>query len=529
LLTALDKGTSKDSANAGIVLVQSNPLSNLEALKKVVHMTNVKNKTSVDAISLVSQLFLESLLPAYRKLRSIEKRASDWKTLKASALDQATKDKVLAYWHFEDELKGYYGDFCNNLAQQLQHGKEPNKLKAIHATSALLIHSPEREIQLLPMLINKFGDPNRTVTNKLLETMRYLAKTHSRMCSVIAREVEKLLFRNNTTERGQHYALAFLSLMARYCDTATARVLVRICLAFFKIKTELGAVNTRTMQRILACFRAVITEAVDMSTVKKEEDLIDGEVLEQLYRMIYLAQIETALFAISLLLELNLATKMRSSDRYYTMVYKKMGDLEITKAKHSNINLYFNILHRSIVSDPNTTRAQAFVKRLLQIGLYWPSNKACGALIMISKILRRRPAIRNDGLPFYDKTNPEEDDKSNVKNGQHAKTNGYDPRHRNPLFAGAQYSLKYELGLYREHFHPTVRLFAEDMLNGKPMSYYGDPIEDFHLTRFLDRFSFKNPAKRKAVDPKKLQGSRKLAVKDLNDQNVVEEEKFLLQ
>jgi ribosome biogenesis protein MAK21 len=290
-----------------------------------------------------------------------------------------------------------------------------------------------------------------------------------------------------------------------------------------------GAVNSRTMQRILACFRTVITEAANMATVQKEEDLIDREVLEQLYRMIYLAQIETALYAMSLLLEINVAIKMRHNDRYYNMLYKKMSDLDITKAKHKNINLYFNIMHRSIDLDPNVVRAQAFIKRLLQIALYWPSNKACGALVLISKVLKRRPAVRNDGLPFYDKTIQDVDDKKEVKKGQKVKVDGYDSQHRNPLFAGAQYSLKYELAMFREHYHPTVRVFAEDILNGKPMTYYGDPIQDFHITRFLDRFSFRNPAKMKVTDEKTLQGSRRLAVKDLTDQNVVEEEKFLLE
>lgn len=50
LKTALHKGTSKDRANAGALLVQSNPLANLETLETLITFAKVTNKQSTDSV-----------------------------------------------------------------------------------------------------------------------------------------------------------------------------------------------------------------------------------------------------------------------------------------------------------------------------------------------------------------------------------------------------------------------------------------------------------------------------------------------
>lgn len=50
LKTALHKGTSKDRANAGALLVQTNPLANLETLETLIGFTKVTNKNSTDTV-----------------------------------------------------------------------------------------------------------------------------------------------------------------------------------------------------------------------------------------------------------------------------------------------------------------------------------------------------------------------------------------------------------------------------------------------------------------------------------------------
>lgn len=43
------------------------------------------------------------------------------------------------------------------------------------------------------------------------------------------------------------------------------------------------------------------------------------------------------------------------------------------------------------------------------------------------------------------------------------------------------------------HVHPTVRLWAQNLLSGETLTYNGDPLLDFSLSNFLDRISYKNP------------------------------------
>lgn len=57
---------------------------------------------------------MSALLPPNRKLMSLAMRGADWKALKKSeTVNKETKDRVFAYWHFEQELKEQY--FGNNI------------------------------------------------------------------------------------------------------------------------------------------------------------------------------------------------------------------------------------------------------------------------------------------------------------------------------------------------------------------------------------------------------------------------------
>lgn len=69
----------------------------------------------------------------------------------------------------------------------------------------------------------------------------------------------------------------------------------------------------------------------------------------------------------------------------------------------------------------------------------------------------------------------------------------YNPLVRNPLYGGGEFCTYIELLNLKNHFHPTVSLFATNIINGESVAYNGDPLNDFTLIRFLDRFVFKNP------------------------------------
>ncbi|XP_047541172.1 CCAAT/enhancer-binding protein zeta [Vanessa atalanta] len=94
----------------------------------------------------------------------------------------------------------------------------------------------------------------------------------------------------------------------------------------------------------------------------------------------------------------------------------------------------------------------------------------------------------------------------------------YNPYARNPAFSGAHCSAYLELLPLAKHYHPSVKLFAEKLMNDQIIQYSGDPLKDFAGIRFLDRFVFKNPKKRSdrhdEGDVKKVKGSHpKFAVR----------------
>lgn len=106
------------------------------------------------------------------------------------------------------------------------------------------------------------------------------------------------------------------------------------------------------------------------------------------------------------------------------------------------------------------------------------------------------------------------------------KRDSYDPEHRNPLYAlGDEMPTElrhdsstccWELSELSDQFHPSVQLFVRHILdeNGpSPITYSGDPLNDFTLVRFLDRFVYRNPKKDPGKGkPKSVFGKRNVYI-----------------
>lgn len=518
LETALHQGTARDRANAGALLVQTNPISNLDALGKLIAQTKVANNSSPDVVEVLGELFSNSLLPKDRKLVALQLRVADYRKLKKDeAVSQDVKNRVYAYWYFEDQLKDQFYSYLQNVQAQLLSNKEVNKSTAIRVASSLLMNSPEREAYLLNILVNKLGDPVTKVASKASYRLQQVLFKHPNMSGVIVAEVERLLFRPNISESTQHFALSFLVSIARYVTGETCKRLLRICFSYFKIKTERGDVNSKIMKLILLGIRTAVT-----NSDQTDENLIPQKTLDTVFKIIYLSEITTALHALSVLLQV-VTSSNANHDRFYNALYRKILDPDLVSLGPKFSSMFFHIFHRAVSNDPNNQRAQAFIKRLLQAALGFPSAKAAGALIVIHKILKQRAPLLKDGeaeietkppvdiRKFMDDSDGEEvyhdveeepveqtknankkDKKKKVKTEDEAErkpaaswvhTNisepkikpepidreptKYDPFHRSAAFAGAQFTRKYELIELMRHFHPSVRKFAIQVIQRK--------------------------------------------------------------
>lgn len=502
------------------MLFQSNPLANLQALDVLIGLTKSTNKANTDVIDIITQLFMSSALPTDRKLVSLHQRGAQYKKMKANAnIEKSYKEKVLMYWYFENELKDRYSTFLQNLESALRSGQDVHKNIAIVCTSKLLAFAPEKEQMLLTMLINKMGDPGAKVASKAQYHLIEVCHKHPNMCEVIVQAVDRFLFRPNLSERAQHVALTFLSEISQICGPKCCRKLVQVCFLFFKILVDKGMVNNRTMQAILRCLRRAVN---NVEKREHDKELISKELQDIIYRLIYFADIQIAIQALGLLLQVFVPGQPgQDNSRFYTALYRKMVDMRLTTMTNKWTAQYLYIIHRAIALDSDIPRAKAFTRRLLQIGLYLPSHAVCGVLIIVNKLLLEKPEIGSvQDLPteeeiekieakhrmiseesdeeYYadvkdegwikkrDKSDKKEkkpasswvhmqikneiDEEQEVKEetkpsmkANYRLPTKYDPWLRNPSGAGAEYEHILELVRVKEHFHPTVQSFVESI------------------------------------------------------------------
>lgn len=436
------------------------------------------------------------------------------------------------------------------------------------------------------MLVNKLGDPSKMIASKALHHLTEVSLKHPAMCGVIANETEKFLFRNNITEHAQHFALCFLSQLAPHGNVEVCTKLVNICLSFFKVIVNKGLINSKIMQAILLCLKHSITDVVQENQNKPGTDcgLMSKDTQDTIYRLIHFANIKVSLQTLALILQIITAIGFDSKNlhnRFYNALYKKLLDPELATCGSKYAALFLHIVHRAIYVDRNKARAQAFIKRLLQISLYLPTPMTCGCLIIISKILRARGELNRFEIdpstvcPKQEQKIDSIEEKNVVESSavieeiKTEKSNTYDPFHRVPEFAGGEFAIRTELLVLQRHYHPTVRVFAQNIIESKPFNcsvffsiftfsemfmyhlyfaiptdvpikFYGDPLADFSLTHFLDRFAFKNPKKPTESKSESLvpamhhkhyvpYGSRGKSVKQLSASNVTEDEKYIFE
>ena len=255
-----------------------------------------------------------------------------------------------------------------------------------------------------------------------------------------------------------------------------------------------------------------------------------------------------------------------SPERFYSTLYKKLLDTAAITNSSAKQALFLNLVYKAMKADTEISRSLAYTRRLIQVCAYLPSHLTCSILYLLSEVFRQRLDIKqafitmltdpdsttlstklsNDGEgtttnfeeedgssdeEFYkDVKSDDESEKScnaptskssswvfkkltsskkDSKQANHSQKSGYDPEHRNPLYAiGKEAKLlnlshdssqcSWELSELSYQFHPSVQLFVNHLLeeNGPtPIKYTGDPLSDFTLIRFLDRFVFRNPKK----------------------------------
>lgn len=160
------------------------------------------------------------------------------------------------------------------------------------------------------------------------------------------------------------------------------------------------------------------------------------------------------------------------------------------------------------------------MKRLAITACQSPPPITAGMLFIISEIFSQRPRavdflLKQEVLPsectdsmIANSQNHDNDDGTvgTVGDGTYHFLGNFDAAKREPEYAvtDTNYSSAsndmnlWELSLLQSHYHPSVKAFSSSLLNKNNNNdhrivYKGDPIQDFSLMAFLNRFSYKNP------------------------------------
>lgn len=213
-------------------------------------------------------------------------------------------------------------------------------------------------------------------------------------------------------------------------------------------------------------------------------------------------------------------THSKQMDRLMRVIYETLLD---PSCLHSSITeLFLELLYNALKNDQSLTRVMAGLKRLLQNAIHAEANVAIAVLIFVNKLAAGVPGV-NQLLKntfatedFDDKEDEKPKGKSDVAefDALPVDNGGYDFMKRDPLYANANSSLLWEINYFTDHFHPTVKKFAQELkqnLITRNIKYESNPILDFSTASFLNRFSLKKPKAIHGANLKKLKDANKLS------------------
>lgn len=511
--TVVLSGVMADKIAALGLQIQQAPVHTLQYLDQLLSLAKKKGRREAGvAVDALRHLFLEELLPNDRKLRRFEKHGFD----QLDSLSKKEREKQLILWYFESQLKTKYETYVT-LQQTLSYDTvEAVKAKSISTMYELLVNKPELEQKLLSQLVNKLGDPDYKVASKVVHWLKNLVKVHAQMKEVVVTEVEQLLYRPNISSKTQYYCICFLNqLLLSSRESNLAAKLITIYFKFFNLCMKK---KKDTSDKILNALLTGVNRAYPYSKV---DDAKVNEQMDLLFKVIHQSTFNTGLQAMMLLKQV-LAARHTMNDRFYSALYRKLLDPGLANSTHQA--MFLNLIYQATKDDIDIKRIMAFIKRTLQVCHGQLPPFICGALFMVSEVIKKHPSMlsikqlqdESDDEEHFEDVKEEDDDtnatakddtsedkkdeekskasgwihKPVIKQGQ---SKGYDALARNPSFSGAERSILWELKKLANHYHPSVSQFATTILSGESISYGGNPLDDFTLMRFLDRFVYKNP------------------------------------
>ncbi|KAK5628477.1 hypothetical protein RRF57_004192 [Xylaria bambusicola] len=549
--TIMSSGTMSDKVSALTLVIQESPVHNIKAFENLMSLGAKRSRgTALAALAaLVDLLGPGMILPSDRRLRTFTSQLGLIGTLQkynvttwsvGQELPSRMTKAHLVLWYFEDWLKDAYFKMIQSLEVWCDDEVEYARTKAIDQVFALLRDKPEQESNLLRLLVNKLGDRDRKIASRSSYLLLQLLTTHPRMKQVVVRSIEQdVIFRPGQNNRAKYYAVntlnqTILSTKEPELADSLLRVYFGMFLSLLKNgelghldsalegepekkgknkrkpklpkdsgeKTRVGAGETEAAEKLVSAILTGVNRAVPFS--QADQSTLESH-LDTLFRITHSSNFNTSIQALMLIQQLS-ANRQLATERYYRTLYESLLDPRlITSSKQA---LYLNLLYRSLKADVDVRRVKAFVKRMLQVlNLHQPSF-VCGILYLAIELSVAFPDIKtllsvpeeNDVEEAAPSVTPEgaNNDASNRLHEKRA-SNTYDGRKRNPEYSNAHLSCLWELVPFLKHYHPSVDVYAKNLLNSEKANQKPE-LANHTLIAFLDKFVYKNA---KATDQAK--------------------------
>lgn len=526
LATLRKSGTLADRVAALTLTIQSAPFFSIPSIVQLMGMARKHaRREAAMAIRSLQDLFLQTFLPANRPLLFFHQQC----------LLNVTIPSLLV-WYYENQLKTVFAHYISILSNGMNDSILTFQKSCILANHNLLSNRPEQERVLLAMLVNKLGDANGKIVTLIHALLRQLLEQHPHMKHVVSQEAEQLIRKktneNEAQARVQLQALVFLTQLrfqrSSAQDAALASHLITLYFGIFTdaIRQPENARN-KLKNALDRKVLSVLLIGVNRAFPYANSCQFEKELTALFYIVHHAHAFHTSVQALMLIYQVLDATQSMS-DRFYIALYAKLWDPKLRKtAKHT---FFLNLVFRALQSDPATTRSATIVKRLLQVALLMPPAFICAVLFLLSELCAKKPILRllwsemeinpsddlktdGNGFEEEDPLPKDVDDIDEEARAQKvltelfgAKTTTpsvtfietYDFQKRNPLFAAGDRSCAWEMTQFQRHVHPSVRHFTQQLLSPcGSIQYSGDPLVDFTLSSFLDKFVSKKPQKRK--------------------------------
>lgn len=488
----IQSGTLSDRVAALAIQVQKSPVHHLRALDTLMDMCCKKEQRVAQlAIEATKDLLIHNLLP--------DRPLVPFLSRNLFAPDMNMNVALLCW--YEGELIHRVARFVGALEAGTMVNADYFKKICLDVSADLLVSKPEQEARYLALIVNKLGDPSSPICQRSMELLKRVVHAHPAMTPVVVREVRNFVSRPHLAIRALFSSILFLSQIPLRNDSVVAAQLVECYVSLF----EKAVQREESGSRLLYALLTGINRAFPF--LKEKGPILQH--LDALFRIVHSAAFTTSTQALMLisyiaLVDENAPKKSKGGEksddsehslitRFYRALYDKLLNSELpTRARNT---LFLNLLFRSMKRDPSPERIMAFVKRLMICVTQCSSNIAAGFIFLIAEVCRHRPEVlqmvtaievlpgkpitENDAIHAFGNFNVEK----------------REPQYAVPL--GTAPGL-WEVSLMRQHFHPSVKAFTNSWLSppNHSIKFDGDPITEFSISAFLNRFSYKNPKTR---------------------------------